>query len=95
MPTARIFHCAVALNERIYVIGGGKFNARRTAVQLDPIVEIYHPATDTWTGGTDDMLIARAFFAASALDGRIYAIGGSPSGNWRTDISAIVEEYTP
>ena len=89
MPTARILQCATAVNGKIYVIGGGEYYDSPPY----PLVEIYHPTTDTWTAGPD-MLTARKSFATSAVHGKIYAIGGSPSESW-TDVSAIVEEYTP
>jgi hypothetical protein len=48
-------------------------------------VEVYNPVTDTWTRGPE-MLNGRSLFAASALNGRIYAIGGD---------SAWVEMFDP
>ncbi|MGB2809546.1 MAG: LamG-like jellyroll fold domain-containing protein, partial [Sedimentisphaerales bacterium] len=55
-------------------------------------VEEYDPATDTWTRKAD-MPTPRLHFSTSAVDGRIYAIGGM-----RTDSApgiTTLEEYDP
>lgn len=69
---------------KIYVIGGsGPSKA----------VEAYDYVHDTWTV-LAPMPTARVYLAAAALDGRIYALGGSPDccGNSQT---AAVEVYDP
>jgi uncharacterized repeat protein (TIGR01451 family) len=85
MPTARYGLAAVALDGKIYVLGGSDGKAPSDAL------EIYDPDNDSWTPGTR-MPTARVFLAAAVLDKKIYAIGGSPDccGNSQT---AAVEIY--
>jgi hypothetical protein len=54
-------------------------------------VEIYDPATDSWEVGPD-MPTARVLPSASAVNGKIYVIGGSISFFAGAQLS-IVEEY--
>ncbi len=85
MPTARQnFSSASVVNGIIYVIGGGN------AGTVFSTVEAYNPATDTWTEKTD-MPTARGALATSAVNGKIYAIGGSLRPPW-IGISTV-EEY--
>jgi hypothetical protein len=51
------------------------------------IVEIYDPASDTWTKGVD-IITARAFPCCCAVDGKIYVIGG-----YTGVVISSVEEY--
>jgi hypothetical protein len=53
-------------------------------------VEAYDPATDTWTKKTS-MPRARTFLATSAVNGKIYAIGGTLGAPWNG--VSTVEEY--
>jgi N-acetylneuraminic acid mutarotase len=70
MPTARAALAAVALNGKIYAIGG-----------VDPsgavlnTVEVYDPATNSW-GSAASMPTARDGLTATVVAGKIYAIGG-------------------
>jgi N-acetylneuraminic acid mutarotase len=78
------------VNGKIYAIGG-------TAASDAPYpglvtVEEYDPATDTWTTKTG-MPAIRAFFSASAVNGKIYAIGGGR--DLHTSGLSTVEEYDP
>jgi len=85
MPTARTTVLATsAVNGIIYVIGGVRYG---TVIST---VEAYDPATDTWTTKTP-MPRARGFLATSALNEKIYAIGGSLGSPW-SGISTV-EEY--
>ena len=56
-------------------------------------VEMYDPATDTWTQKAD-MPTPRSFLSTSVMDGKIYAIGGMSNSNeqWRLE---TVEVYDP
>jgi N-acetylneuraminic acid mutarotase len=72
---------------KIYAIGG---YAAATAPGLRTVEE-YDPATDTWTTKAD-MPTGRHWLSASAVNGKIYAIGGSPVDY--TGLS-VVEEYDP
>jgi len=55
-------------------------------------VEAYDPATDTWTQKAD-MPTARGYLSTSVVNGKIYAIGGTP-GSWGEMLSTV-EEYDP
>jgi N-acetylneuraminic acid mutarotase len=96
MPTARQALTSSAVNGKIYVIGGTDGSALNT-------VEEYDPATDTWkssdpaandsTPGVQDftpMPTARYNLTSSAVNGKIYVIGG-----WNGFARNTVEEYDP
>jgi hypothetical protein len=70
MPTPRLFLTSVAVDGRIYAIGGVS-NTNETL----PLVEVYDPTTNTWTEGPP-LAIAREELSACAVDGTIYVIGG-------------------
>jgi N-acetylneuraminic acid mutarotase len=76
MPTARYATAACVVDGRIYVSGGatkyGKLSGEWDCV---PTVEVYDPATDTWTQASD-MPITRLWHTASVVDGKMYIIGG-------------------
>jgi N-acetylneuraminic acid mutarotase len=85
---AREHVSAVALASKIYALGG-----RWSGTGELTSVEIYDPATDTWTMGTP-MQIARAGFGAAVVGGKIVVVGGEVlSGNNRALTS--VEIYDP
>ncbi len=75
MPTRRSGAQAVALASGvIYVMGGyaSGGSARNT-------VEVYSPATDSWSKGPSMLEKRASFTAVLAADGRIFAIGGTSS----------------
>ncbi len=74
MPTARMAHAACVIDGRIYV-SGGYSGWGATATPTMSIVEVYDPATDTWTR-VSDMPWPREGHTASAVDGKMYIIGG-------------------
>jgi len=86
MPTTRSGLCAVAVNGKIYAIGG----SRQLNGQLNIIstLEEYDPDTDKWTKKAD-MPGVRNVFGADSVNGKIYAIGGFDGGTWLSR----VEEY--
>jgi len=71
MAVARTRHAAVVLSGRIYVIGG--IGANNTSLSS---VEIYDPASDTWTSGTP-LPVALSYHTAEVIGGRIYVISSS------------------
>ena len=86
MPTPRHGLAAVAVDGKVYVLGGSTGSAPSRAL------EIYDPATNTWEARAPPMPTARVFLAAAVVGKKIYAIGGSPDccGESRT---AAVEVY--
>ena len=92
MPTARwlLSTNSPVVNGRIYVIGGTTGN--RDSVDTTSIVEAYDPVTGAWTRKTD-MPTPRWGLATSAVNGKIYAIGGGLEE--RLGPLATVEEYNP
>jgi hypothetical protein len=85
MPTGRSSLSAVAVNNKIYALGGN-------SGWIDHLVinEEYDVITDTWVTKAP-MLIGRSSFGAAAVDGKVYAIGGSAYGN----ALSTNEEYDP
>lgn len=74
MPTARACHHASVVDGRIYVIGGSDASTPDDRSHIRP-VEVYDPATDTWTQ-EGYMRGSRAAGFSSVVDGKIYLIGG-------------------
>jgi len=94
MPEPITTSCAIALDRKIYVIGGQQsiFSKRINKVLL------YDPISNEWTYKSP-MNIARAFHCVTALNNKIYAIGGRESDSEikskRRDSLAVytIEEY--
>ncbi|MHC4433769.1 MAG: Kelch repeat-containing protein, partial [Planctomycetota bacterium] len=84
MPTPRWALATAVVNGKTYAIGGK--TSEPGATQLST-VEVYDPATDTWTRKAD-MPTARAYLSASAVGDKIYAIGGHNG-------ITTVQEYDP
>ena len=102
MPTARSGVSTSVVDGKIYAIGGAEIKKRKIGpgwgydVKELPTVEMYDPATDTWTQKAD-MPTPRGT-STCVVDGKIYAIGGTAFNNikkkkpWRLD---TVEVYDP
>jgi len=89
-PTPRTFHSACALDGRIYVVGG--VAAGVSGFERNPsVLDVYDPATDTWTQKAH-IITPRAGAAAVAAGGRIYFIGGV-TGDLHNAPVTTVEEY--
>jgi N-acetylneuraminic acid mutarotase len=88
MPTPLSGAAVAALNNKIYVVGGGVSGGVPTT-----LVQVYDPAANTWTT-LAPMLTARAHLAVVAAGGRIYAIGGDTASN-NVGVMATVESYDP
>ena len=84
MSQSRIEPVAVALNGKMFAIGGSDNNGPSGAL------EEYDPATDTWVTRAS-MPTARFGFAAVVNNGHIYAMGGFDNHN----ALDTVEEYDP
>jgi len=89
MPTARcdFNESSAVVDGKVYVIGGTTYPG-----PVSSTVEEYDPATDTWTRKAD-MPTPRWSVGTCAVDGKIYAIGGYPSGGW-TGLRTV-EMYDP
>lgn len=75
-PTARYPAAAVAINDRIYVVGGQPADvAGRITGPVTAVVEVYDPTTNTWAA-MPSMPTARTDLVAAAVNGKLYAIGG-------------------
>ena len=79
MPTGRFGPGVAALDNKIYVTGGGDFGVMSS-------VDCYDSDTNTWSQMAN-MNIARSGHSLVSLHGRLYAIGG-----YRVD---SVEVYDP
>jgi N-acetylneuraminic acid mutarotase len=82
-PSGRFGFVTAMVNGNVYVMGG---------IGGPTTVHVYEPATDTWTQKAS-MLHETVFSSASAVNGRIYVIGGNSSDSG--DSHAFVEEYDP
>jgi N-acetylneuraminic acid mutarotase len=105
MPTPRGAGGAVALNGKIYVIGGVQADVRdNPTAPLSPgspqrvlgTVEEYDPATNQWSTRAS-MPTPRNHLFAEAVGGKVYAIGGRIGSAQITvaEDTNIVEEYDP
>ena len=98
MPTARWALAADVVDGKIYVFGGARRWDKVPPIDLNvtPIVEVYDPATDTWTRASD-MPRARFTHSATAVNGKIYIIGGADAAVHTppTEGFLIVDVYDP
>ncbi len=85
MHTSRGFHSANVLDGKIYVIGGSSAAPYGGTAIL--AVEVYDPATDSWTQ-KGNIPARRGAGFSSVVDGKIYAFSGY--GSYRR-----VDEYNP
>jgi N-acetylneuraminic acid mutarotase len=88
MPTERWGLSTCVVDGKIYAIGGGQ----DTSGKFLSTLEVYDPVTDTWTKKADMPAERAVYGAASAVNGKIYVIGGSPRAYTDTP---TVEEYDP
>jgi N-acetylneuraminic acid mutarotase len=72
LPTATFELGAVALNGKIFAMGGSDFQS------VLNVVHVYDPVNNVWNSGPS-LVVARAALAADALNGRIYVFGGNGS----------------
>src|SRR5206468_2703079 len=84
LPAERTSSGAAVINGTLY-LPGGELNDDFFGPHLDPTTLAYDPLTDAWTTRAS-MATPRGGYAAAALNGLIYAIGG---------VSDAVEAYDP
>lgn len=87
MSIARGASAAVALDDRIYVLGGYTHGPA-----LVDLVEVYDPATGEWSSVTP-LPSPRDHLAAAVLDGLIYVVGGRTVAAGST--LSVVHRYDP
>lgn len=92
-PTAREYAAAATINGLVYLVGGQRTDSGVVPGPAMPTLEIYNPATNTWSAAAP-MPTPRMGLAAVALNGKLYAVGGRTNG---FDNSAVgtVEEFDP
>ncbi|HLY62574.1 MAG TPA: kelch repeat-containing protein [Terriglobia bacterium] len=91
MPTPRDGLALIASGGLLYAVGG--FVPTRTPpyFQIEVgLVEVYDPKTNSWSTRTS-MPTPRGIFSAAAIDGIIYAVGGSSD----TVLTPTVDTYEP
>ena len=95
LPTSRVYAAGCVLLGQIYVMGGWSVDMidGPDIYGLD-IMERYDPDTDTWDTCAP-MPTGRFALTACALNGKIYAIGGSQPISKGAAGYATVEEYDP
>lgn len=90
MPTPRVFFGTAVVDSKIYAIGGAVVGGERQP-GIDT-VEIYDPATDSWSFSAP-LTVPRADHAAVAVNGKIYVVGGTRSVG--IDALGTVEMFDP
>ena len=71
----RAFATAVAINGKLYVVGGCVMSDCRIGVSDARVLEIYDPALNTWSTGAS-MPTGRYGAAAGVIGGKLYVAGG-------------------
>lgn len=81
VPTAVVHAGAALLNNKVYLIAGESRHGHPTNGQYD-LVQVYTPATDTWSAGPD-IPVARNHIENSVFvhDGKIWSVSGVDSSN--------------
>jgi N-acetylneuraminic acid mutarotase len=83
----------MGLDGRIYVVGGATpERPDNTGLKILDVLEIYDPATNTWTTGAPMPTPRSRMGVARGGDGRIYVIGGHDESFSRV---RVVEAYSP
>ena len=99
MPTPRSAAATSVVDGKIYAIGGEqsekikRYKGHVNKIKVLPTVEMYDPATDTWTQKAD-MPTPRSYLSTSVMDGKIYAIGGMLITNKQYRLETV-EVYDP
>jgi N-acetylneuraminic acid mutarotase len=91
MPFPRYGLTTSVVNAQVYVIGGSETGG---FVMPKPVsaVDVYDPATDTWTENVTQMPTPRWSLSSNVIDGKIYVIGGFDDNQKGTN---IVDVYDP
>jgi N-acetylneuraminic acid mutarotase len=90
MPTARNAPGAAVIDGKLYVIGGSNASTLELAPEVYDTLELYDPATDTWT--TEAPMPTPRYGAGTvALNGRLHVVGGYDAAS----PVAVHEVFTP
>ena len=98
MPTVRSNVSVSIVDGKIYAIGGSKMKKIQvprgfnTGSEELPTVEMYDPATDTWTQKADMPTPRKT--KTCVVDSKIYAIGGWSTANEQSQLETV-EVYDP
>lgn len=92
-PTPREYAASAVLNGKVYVMGGQRTDSGVIPGPATPLVEVYDPASSTWSAAPP-MPTARMGLVAAVINGRIYAIGGRTDG-YSTSAVGTVEVFDP
>jgi len=87
MPGTLTGHVTVAVNNKIYVIGGSNGSNA-----LNSVYE-YNTATNAWVS-KNSMPTARANAAAAVVNGKIYVVGGTTNGSTSLNINEVYDPAT-
>jgi N-acetylneuraminic acid mutarotase len=72
--TPRHYHACVAVNSKIYLLGGNTVDSVGAPIYT---LDIYDPITDTWSSpNTTGEFMTRRNFTADVINGKIYVLGG-------------------
>lgn len=93
MPTPRYGLQANEVDGKIYLIGGWIQPESSTIAETSKKVEIYDPATDTWSNGSQ-IPTAVAGYSSAIVDGKIYVISGEASGSIKTNLTQVYDPET-
>lgn len=74
----RVLHAAASLGGKVYMIGGYADSSGAAGPRAD--VDVFDPATKTWSQGVD-LTTPRAGAMAETIDGKIMVCGGCSKGN--------------
>ena len=91
-PIPRQYAASAVLDGKVYVMGGQRTDSG-TSDPVTNLVEVYDPASNTWSAAPP-MPTARMGLVAAVMNGRIYAIGGSTDG-LGTVALGTVERFDP
>jgi N-acetylneuraminic acid mutarotase len=91
MPLPRREFATATINGKIYVLGGGDTQAPAIPAPATGSVQVYDPATDSWSAAAP-MPVAAYDHAAAVAGGKIYVAGG------KSDLAPglkTLQEYDP
>lgn len=92
LPVGKYGHHSCVLDDRIYALGGAT-GAAPTEVPTGSMF-LYDPASDRWSEAPA-MPTVRGFFATAAIDGKLYAVGGSRNISTQDPGIGTLEIYDP